>query len=193
MISPLLNAGVADLAIGVSIEGIEDGVEFGETGNYTIIITNNGPDIAADGVPGLPIAVRTSSIPGLQSGPPIIDYIPDPNNDVRCFFTSAVGSPPPFGTASYAFFYLFSSINQGESIECSGTYLVNIQEGSNAHDWFISNNSDTDPISANNRQSFVFGVPPKPVPTIGITGLLFMVFLILLSLKLWGSKQSLLK
>ncbi len=183
LISFQIHAGVADLALSMQINGIENGVQGGQQGTYTVTITNNGPDIAAEGIAGVPITAISSPIPLVEGGP-AIDFLPDDNDDPRCGFAVAISEPSPFDPARFGFFVEVPSLDVGESIECAGFYTVNITSGELTISWSLSSQFDTDPDKSNNSASFLFGLVPAQVPTTSIMGLIILiVFLVVLSTK----------
>lgn len=175
-------AGTADLNLEMTIVGIENGVKTGQQGSYSLTVTNNGPDIAAEGVENAPISVISSPVP-LVDGGPAIDILPDPNDDPRCGFAVAMSEPTPFSPARFGFFVWLPSLEIGESIKCSGFYLINLNSGSQEVSWSLSNPFDTDPDLSNNSQTFVFGIEPVRVPTLSMFASLMLIGMLLIFAK----------
>ncbi len=159
-------AGTADLHIEFISEDIADGVVFNEIGEFTVLVTNNGPDVAgAKAISARPNNVSTSKIYLTELNDLEIVMQTNPNIAQDCFIGTIVIDPPPGGLLSFVYFITFPPISPNETVSCSGLYRVGIQSGEKIVSWQVSTHStDTDTIDDNNSVEVVFGIPPVVVP-----------------------------
>lgn len=171
-------AGTADLSVILEYEDT-NGIVLDRQGEITFIITNNGPDIAADGVPGNPIAVLSNTIQDNGSFTPEIEFAPAIGNDPRCNILLTIGDPPPGGSVVYAYTITLPPLDVNQTITCRAVFSRNFMSGTREVSWTSFNNFDVDPDSSNDSQTIVFGIPPRSVP---LDNPLFLIGLLLLVL-----------
>lgn len=164
LIYPLLSlGGTADLAVELEINEI-DGVVLEQQGEFVARITNNGPDIAANGIPGGPIGLLSSTIQDNGSFTPEIQFAPAPGNDPGCTFIFTIGDPPPGGSVVYAYSLVTTTLAVNQTVTCRGVFSRNFSDGTRELTWTLFNEFDTDPVPDNNTRAVTFGISPKSVP-----------------------------
>ncbi len=175
-------AGSSDLYIELDFNE-ENGIVFEPSGEFTLTVTNLGPDIAAEGVPLLrPISIFTSVIQDNGSFTPEIQISPGAQGDnSNCSFLFIIGEPLPGESVTYAYSIDVPSLSVNETVQCFGSFSRHFQNGSREIEWSIFNEFDTDPNPKNNNQVITFGIPARPVPmnswfTLVLMGLLILVF-----------------
>lgn len=158
-------AGVADLDLEINFNDI-NGVVLDRVGEFSVTVTNLGPDVAGSkGTPPFPIAILASIIQDNGSSTPEIQFAASSSNDnTRCFFSLVIGSPPPGGSVSYGYDINIPQLGVNETIECHGLYSTHFNSGTREITWSTRNSFDTDPVPGNNSQAVTFGIPPISVP-----------------------------
>ena len=149
----------ADLELDVYIESY-DSVFWGFQGDYSVTITNNGPEVAS--TPG----TFTPFMPQDNT-----DFTFAPNFDIvqpDCNFTPLIAEPrPPDFPGGSIFFISTSPIAVGESVTCFGRFQVGFESGRRETFWETVNlgqgTTISDPVTENNTVTIFLGVPPLPV------------------------------
>ncbi len=164
--SSSLIAGTADLSIALDFNEINR-IVYEPQGEFVVRVTNLGPDVAADNIPfPLPLTTLTSAIDDNGDFTPEIQFVTDSqNNNQECYFTLAIGSPPPGSIGpKYVYGIDIPSLAVNETIECHGLFSRHFQSGTRDVTWKTYNSFDTDPNNNNDSQTITFGIPPKAVP-----------------------------
>lgn len=175
-------AGVADIEVSVSSQRL-DRLQYGDIGQFSITITNFGPDAAgADSSLDKPI-VAFSIIEVESDGAPL-HFIQDTSIPQSCDFLLSFGEPVPPNPLAIAYSFYFEPIPVGESITCYGFFLVLFDNGTRTVEWQISSGLfDTDPNKTNNIQAMIFGSQPIAVSTASFLGMVLLsVFVMLIGM-----------
>ncbi|MCX7545890.1 hypothetical protein [Marinicella gelatinilytica] len=180
VISGTLLAGTADLALELEFNEF-NGVVYEPQGDFIARITNLGPDVAADNIPfPLPLTTFTSAIDDNGNFTPEIQFSADTqNNNQECYFTLAIGSPPPGSIGpKYVYGIDIPSLAVNETIECHGIFSRHFQSGTRDVTWQTYNSFDHDPNTDNNSQVITFGIPPKAVSVNNVFALVLLLLLV---------------
>ena len=165
----------------------------GQQGEFSITITNHGPDDAGvDSLNNLPIFADSSIIQQRPNGIVDIWFAKDLSQAQECFFVPTIFEPLPIpgSLPSYAFTFAYPVIPVGESITCYGFYSVGFEQGERAVQWDIFNSTDTDPNLLNNSVDLVFRMQPMMIPSTSTFSLIILTICIFFSFS--SIKQKLL-
>jgi len=161
----------ADLELEAHFESSND-VTFGFVGNFSVTLTNNGPD----DIEGSFIISPLVNSSGYSFTPD--DSNPQPN----CFpYFVAVEPRPPLNLGGTLLVFESSNIAAGVSITCYGMYAVNFQSGSRSFTWetygFEQGVLVDDPVPENNFVTITLGIQPQQVSTLSNVSILIMLLL----------------
>ncbi|MCF6300863.1 MAG: hypothetical protein L3J52_07070 [Proteobacteria bacterium] len=179
--STYLFAGVADLEISITTN-ISDGVVFGQAGNFSITITNHGPDIAGlDSGFDSPIRIDSPLIYVGENGFLDVSFLRNNSIAQGCFFVASVFDPIPGEPVAFAFTFVHPVIAVNESVSCYGLFGVGFEEGQRAIEWDVAvrGNTFTDPNPENDRATMLFKINPPVIPTLSIWGVLLLILAVL--------------
>lgn len=187
--------GNIDLSIELSFEPITE-VEFLQTGNFTITVSNFGPDTAGgDSISNFPVSAFSNAITEYGNG--LQDLFIGQNTDIEqvCFFIFAFGEPLPGGLPSIAYFFEYPEIPANESITCYGKYLVGFESGSRDFSFNARSFSDNETNLTNNTANFTFRIKPKIIPTLNFYAILILIVLMIfiaryLKPKVWKTLEN---
>lgn len=178
LISNNIWAGNIDLSIEIIPSSINN-ISIGDVGEFSITITNNGPDSAGANSPAaFPISLDSERI-FLENNGGFVDYSINSNINQDCDFYLTIIEPIPGGLVSVIYSFYTPIIPAGESITCHGLYHTNFENGIRAVEWspFSVTDNDTDPSNDIALMTFRGYVPP--VPSLSLYGLLFLVMMFL--------------
>lgn len=170
-------SGTADLELTMEFD-IPKFVNFGDTGEFSITITNNGPDDAGLDSPFLfPIIANTSAIETSSELMPAVSFS-QILVEQECFFIASIAEPLPgqYPTFNYEFDYPIIPVNT--SFTCFGQYHIGFSEGVETINWSIFNFLDTDPNPNNNSVDMVFGIQPPIVPSLSWWSTMIMILIL---------------
>jgi len=182
ILANVTQAQVADLALSIEIENIENGVEFGQTGSFIVTITNFGPDDAGiTSTSALPVRASSNSIGHTDDAFIDVSFLQDFSFMEDCFFIRIDGSPIPGGSPHSAYSVKFPIIPVNTSMTCHGYYHVGFREDIRTITWrAISgfNQDENDPNPDNNEVSLVFRTKPQIIPILNWQFLGLLIFFI---------------
>lgn len=181
VISGSLMAGTADLAIELEFNEV-NGVVYESQGEFIARVTNLGPDVAAANATfPLPLSILSSVIDDNGNFTPEIQFAAgSQNNNQECYFTLAIGSPPPGSIGpKYVYGIDIPSLAVNETIECYGIFSKHFQSGTRDVTWETYNSFDVDPNNNNDSQIITFGIPPKAVPVNNVFILVLLLLLVI--------------
>jgi len=152
-----------------------------ETGEFSVTITNHGPDVAGAGSSlSYPISIDTEIIyyeegmmgVAFQSNPDIVD---------DCLFFPFVIDPLPGNPAGFIYTFRTPAISAGESITCYGLYQVFSENpgGIKSIEWSPFSVTDNDVNPSNDISLMTFRGTTIPVPSLSTYALLSLISLIL--------------
>jgi len=159
--------GVADLEITLEHQPL-DNLNFGDIGQFSVTLTNHGPDEAGANSPvEKPISANVILEVEENIGIPV-DFAQNRGEPQVCDFILSVLEPRPPNPVAFAYQFYYPPIPAGESISCYGLFLVLFNSGSRDIEWAVTSVLDTDPNDANNAQTMNFGIQPIAVPLIQV-------------------------
>ncbi len=174
-----LQAQTAELELTMDFASIGNGVIPGQTRDFSITITNHGPDDANPSNSGF-FFVSTLAVGSND------DWVPDlwieldgSNSPSDCHFLWSRADPLPNQNPNYAYAFLFFQLGAGESITCQGQYTPYFTEGSRTVTWIMSNQLANDPDLSNNEITVTFPLRPTQVPFNNLWSLLLMAALLM--------------
>lgn len=152
-----------------------------ETGEFSVTITNHGPDVAGTGSSlSYPISIDTEIIyyeegvigVAFQSNPDVID---------NCLFFPFVLDPVPGNPVGFIYNFRTPAIPPGESITCYGLYQVFSENsgGIESIEWSPLSVTDNDVNPSNDISLMTFRGVTIPVPSLSTYALLALTLLIL--------------
>lgn len=176
-----IQAQTAELELTMDFSSIGDGVIPGQTRDFSITVTNHGPDNAIPPNSGSSFFhIGTLAISSNDQWIPDLWFDLDgANSPPECYFLWGVADPLPGQNPNYAFAFYFFQLNAGESITCQGQYTPYFTEGSRTVTWVMSNQLANDPDLSNNEFSVTFPLRPTQVPFNNLWSLLLMAALLL--------------
>ncbi|MCF6299625.1 MAG: hypothetical protein L3J52_00650 [Proteobacteria bacterium] len=177
-----LLAQTADIAVEMTFSGVENGVIYDRQGDFTITVTNLGPDEAVPPDGGGTFFFVGSSVVRNTGNykPDIFFYLDGANSPPECRLSIAEGSPLPGQLPNYAYTFTYSGMAAFDSVTCFGKYTVFFDESERTVSWTVVNPFAVDPNVSNNRLEFTFGIRPAVIPINSPTSLFLLLILILI-------------
>lgn len=176
-----VNASDVDLELQINID-ISEGVEFQQTGKFSITLVNNSSEDAGGGSAlSRPNDVLTSIVQQASNGLPDVFFRQNFAIAQDCIFIAVIGEPVPGGTPTWGFDIAFPVIPANSTVTCYGIYEIGFEQGERTITFSALTSiedNDTNPI--NNSIALVFGIPPRIIPTTNIYSLTFLIVLILI-------------
>ncbi|MCF6319920.1 MAG: hypothetical protein L3J83_11730, partial [Proteobacteria bacterium] len=176
--------GVIDLEITLEHQPL-DNLNFGDIGQFSVTLTNHGPDEAGANSPvekPIPASVILEVVENI--GIPV-DFAQDNSQPQECDFLLSFVEPRPPNPLVLVYEFYYPPIPAGESISCYGLFLVLFNSGSRDIEWFTtyglfgpSGSGDIDPNPDNNFQTMNFGIQPIAVPTLSFYTLFIFSMLV---------------
>gem|GEM_PF-7086282 len=149
----------------------------GFEGEFSVTVTNNGPDVADSPGTYAPFISSANS-----------DYIFSPDFNIvqnDCVFATFIAEPrPPVFPGGITLLIATNPIAVGDSVTCFGRYAVGFESGRRELFWetvnFGQGSLIDDPFLENNTVTVTLGIQPIPVDALGIFSMLLMMFLLVL-------------
>ncbi|MCF6301260.1 MAG: DUF11 domain-containing protein [Proteobacteria bacterium] len=173
----------ADIAVEMTFPGMENGVIYDQQGDFTITVTNLGPDEAVPPAGGGSFFFVGSSVVRNTGNykPDIFFELDGANSPPECVFFIAEGSPLPGQLPNYGYSFIYFGMAAFDSVTCLGKYTVFFEEGERTVLWEAINQHAPDPDLSNNLLGFTFGIRPMTIPINSPTALFLLLILILIS------------
>ncbi len=178
----LADHATADLALQLDID-VSEGVQFGEIGEFTLTVTNLGPDDAGShNIGRFPTAVFTPPQAVNEHGLLDVYLAGDNSTSQPCGVGLIVIDPIPGNPVLYGQPIYFPEIQANSTLTCHGLFLIGFDQGERSTNFRLRGDvNDTDPDSSNNEIKVVFGIPPVVVPINSLALLLSLFPLLLLT------------
>lgn len=167
-----VNAGNVDLALTTDFVS-QNNFYPGEVGEFSLTITNNGPDDAgADSIVPYPVRLSTPNGIPLKSDGMDITFFQNPSIPQDCFLVIAIGEPLPGEDPIIFYSFQHSIIPVNTSVTCYGLFQV---FDSTSVIWRVRSPTDTELNDSNNSIEMIFGVQPLKVPTLSVWALFILI------------------
>lgn len=176
------HAAVSDFEITIDQTQFTD-LSLGDVGQFSITLTNHGPDVGGN---GRPLSALASLEVEHESGVPV-DFIQNNSIPQACDFRTSVIDPRPPNPVAFGYQFFYPPMAAGESITCYGFFIINFETGVREIEWkhtfglLSINNEDIDTNPNNDITTMLFGIEPTAVPTLSVTGLMALLILTLFS------------
>jgi len=175
MFSTVCFGGNVDLSIEINPSSISNS-SVGNTGEFSITITNSGPDDAGTESP-FSISIDTERI--YLDNVYFVDFTSNPNIQQDCLFFPTIIDPIPGDPPSVLFSFYTPAIPTGQSITCYGLYQTNFENGNRTVEWSSSSVTDNDTNSSNDIAPMTFLGFVASVPSFSSWGLILLVLSLL--------------
>ncbi len=177
--SSSLQAQTAELELTMDFSSIGDGVIPSQTRDFSITVTNHGPDDANPSNSSFFFVASTPVNSDSQWVPNLWFELNGANSPSDCVFSPVFVDPLPGANPTYGFVFIFSQLDAGESITCQGHYTPYFTEGSRTVEWTMINNLANDPDLSNNEIIVTFPIRPTQVPFNNLWSLLLMAAMLI--------------
>lgn len=174
-----------DLELTSDIDFVD--VEFGQVGEFSLSVTNHGPNTA--GSPASRVIASTYVL--VPAGQPIeIEFTKNDDISQTCNFSHFNGDPMVSGDAYDLISFIFPEILSGETISCYGKFKIRFSKGVRTIEWAVRSRNDNEINPGNETAQQVFSIA-QAVPAIGFYALLTLLLATLLLARFRLSRENL--
>jgi len=171
-------SGSIDLSVEVNPSSISI-IESVEIGEFSITLTNHGPDAAGSSSPiSFPISIDTNII-YFEAGVPNAGFASNPDIIDDCLFFPYVLDPLPGNPVGIIYSFFTPVIPAGESVTCYGLYYTNFDNGIRTVEWSPSSVTDNDTDPSNDISLMTFRGFVAPVPSLTVYGIVLLALMFL--------------
>ena len=163
-------SGNVDLSIEINPSSFSNS-SVDNTGEFSITITNSGPDDAGTESP-FSISIDTERV-YLDNGY-FVEFTSNPNIQQDCLFFPTIIDPVPGDPPSVFFSFYTPAIPVGQSITCYGLFQTNFENGNRVVEWSLSSVTDDDIDLSNDVAVMSFFGFVAPVPSFSLWGSLLL-------------------
>jgi hypothetical protein len=174
-------AQMAELEISSDIPYFQE-VEYLQISDFTVTITNNGPNTVGDNSPlYLPNYIELTEQQLNEDGSLDLELFHHPGVDPLCLIELRIEESPDPYIQNYIYVLNYPKLESGESVACFAQQVIRFKHGSRSFTWRIEDSLNaTDPNLSNNFIEFSFGIKTQTIPSISTYGVILLAFLIVL-------------